>query len=55
MENVSNILKKILEMDFEIAIPGHGKIGDKKGMQIQKDYTRQLAKEILAGAQKEEQ
>lgn len=52
IENVANILEKILEMDFEIAIPGHGKISDKKGMLIQKEFTRQLAKEILAGGVK---
>ena len=52
VENVANILGKILEMDFEIAIPGHGKISDKKGILIQKEFTRQLAKEILAGGAK---
>ena len=52
IENVAGILEKILDMDFEIAIPGHGKISDKKGMLIQKEFTKRLAKEILAGAEK---
>jgi len=48
IENVVKILEKTMAMDFEIAIPGHGNLSDKEGMQIQIEYAKQLVRDLLS-------
>jgi len=43
-------LKRVEAMDFDIFVPGHGKIGEKRHVTLFREYLQDLHAEVLAGA-----
>jgi glyoxylase-like metal-dependent hydrolase (beta-lactamase superfamily II) len=43
-------LKRVEAMDFDVLVPGHGKLGEKKHVTMFREYLQDLHAEVLAGA-----
>jgi glyoxylase-like metal-dependent hydrolase (beta-lactamase superfamily II) len=43
-------LKSVEAMDFDIFVPGHGKVGEKRHVTLFREYLQDLHAEVLAGA-----
>jgi glyoxylase-like metal-dependent hydrolase (beta-lactamase superfamily II) len=46
LENILAALDRILEMDVELIVPGHGPLTDKSGVQLVKDYWMYLHEQV---------